>query len=79
MNPGSGNGLRKNDVRNADLSIELKWTGKRQITVKSDDLEKGEQHALRDGREFAFGISLNGHNYVIVTQDYFEELTDGSA
>lgn len=79
MNPGSGNGLRKNDVRTEDLSVELKWTGKRQFTLKADELEKAEREAIKDGRESAFGISLGGRNYVILVEGYFEELRDGSA
>ena len=54
--PGSGNGIRKNDVRTPDLSFELKYTGKSQYTLKASELEKGEKHALLDGRDFAFGI-----------------------
>jgi len=75
-NAGSGNLSRKNDVRTDRLSVELKWTGKRQITVKADDLTKGEKHAMREGREFAFGICVGARDYVIVNRDFFEELVD---
>lgn len=75
--PGSGNGIRKNDVRTDDLSLEMKYTGKKQYTLKAADLEQGEKHAIMDGREFAFGIEMNGHNWVILSEDYFLCLLDG--
>jgi Holliday junction resolvase len=69
--PGSGNGFRKNDVRTEDLSLEMKYTGKKQFTLKADDLEQGERHAIMDGRDFAFGIEMNGRNWVIISEDDF--------
>lgn len=75
--PGSGNGIRKNDVRTDDTSFEMKYTGKKQYTLKAVDLEQGEKHAIMDGREFVFGIEMNGRNWVIVSEDYFMCLLDG--
>lgn len=83
--PGSGNGIRKNDVRTDDLSLEMKYTGKKQYTLKSDDLVQGHKHALVDGREFVFGIELEGNNWVVLSEDLFltlwehykEENSDG--
>ena len=69
--PGSGNGIRKNDVRTDDLSLEMKYTGKKQYTLKAVDLEQGERHAIMDGRDFAFGIELNGRNWIVISEDDF--------
>lgn len=76
--PGSGNGFRKNDVRTADLSLEMKYTGKKQYTLKSVDLEQGEKHAIMDGREFAFGIEMNGRNWVVISEDDWLALREAS-
>lgn len=67
--PGSGNGIRKNDVRTPDTSFEMKWTGKKQYTLKAADLENGYKQALLDGRDFVFGIEMNGKNWVILSED----------
>lgn len=69
--PGSGNGIRKNDVRTDDLSLEMKYTGKKQYTLKASDLEQGERHAIMDGRDFAFGIEMNGRNWIVLSEEDF--------
>jgi hypothetical protein len=70
--PGSGNQWdRKNDVRTSDWSFELKTTGKKQYTLKASELEDGEKQALLDGRNFAFGIEMNGRNWVVLSEDDF--------
>lgn len=70
--PGSGNGIRKNDVRTPDLSLEMKYTGKGQYPLKASELELGERHALIDGRDFAFGIEMNGRNWIVISEEDFE-------
>lgn len=65
---------RKGDVRSSDLLIEHKWTGKKQITVKSDVLEKIVKEAILDGRMPVLGFHLNGENYVALTEDDFLEI-----
>ena len=83
--PGSGNGFRKNDVRTDLVSYEMKYTGAKQYTLKSADLETGARHALLDGREFAFGIEMQGENWIVLEEDFFlallekysEESSDG--
>lgn len=76
--PGSGNGVRKNDVRTDGLSLEMKTTANKQYTLKAADLRLGERNALLDGREFAFGIELEGRNYILITEDFFVALLEGS-
>lgn len=77
--PGSGNQwARKNDVRTADLSFEMKYTGKKQYTLKASELEEGEKQALLDGRDFAFGIEMNGRNWIVISEDDFEALRHGA-
>jgi len=64
---------RKGDVRSSDLLIEHKWTGKKQVTVKSDVLEKITKEAILDGRMPVLGFHLNGKNYVMLDEDDFLE------
>ena len=75
--PGSGSGFIKNDVRSEDWSFEVKWTGKKQYTLKSADLKEGEKYALLDGREFAFGIEMDGTHWVVISEDTFHKLLEG--
>jgi hypothetical protein len=65
---------RKGDVRSDDLLIEHKWTGKKQITVKSEVLEKIVKEAILDGRMPVLGFHLNGSNYVALDENDFLEL-----
>ena len=65
---------RKGDVRNKDLLIEHKWTGKASFTVKAAVLEKIVKEAILDSRTPVLGFSLNNENYVMLTEDDFLEL-----
>jgi hypothetical protein len=65
---------RKGDVRSDDLLIEHKWTGKKQVTVKSDVLEKIVKEAILDGRLPVLGFHVNGENYIMLTEDDFLEI-----
>lgn len=68
----------KGDVRTPELLIEHKWTGKKQITIKSEVLEKIHREAILDDRIPAVGFHLNGHNYVILEEDdALERFGDG--
>lgn len=62
---GSGNGSRKGDGRTSDELIEFKRTGKTQITIKADDLEKIAMEAAVTGRIPALMFELKGKHYVI--------------
>jgi len=73
--PGSGNGwARKNDVRTPEISFEMKYTDKKQFTLKAHDLEQGERYALLDGRDFVFGIEMCGRRWVVVSEDDYASL-----
>jgi len=65
---------RKGDVRNKELLIEHKWTGKKQVTIKSEVLKKITTEAILDGRTPVLGIHLDGQNYVILGEEDFFEL-----
>lgn len=65
---------RKGDVRNDDLLIEHKWTGKKQVTIKSEVLKKITKEAILDSRMPVLGIHLDGENYVILGEEDFFEL-----
>ena len=53
---------RKGDVRSKDLLIEHKWTGKKQVTIKSDVLKKITREAILDNRIPVLGLHLDGEN-----------------
>lgn len=64
---------RKGDVRNNELLVEHKWTGKKSKTIQSAELKKITNEAIMDGRTPIFGIHLDGEDYVILLEtDLFE-------
>jgi uncharacterized protein YhfF len=65
---------RKGDVRNAELLIEHKWTGKKTKTISSVELKKITNEAIMDGRFPVFGIHLDGVDYVILLETDFLEM-----
>jgi hypothetical protein len=65
---------RKGDVRSDDLLIEHKWTGKKQVTIKSDVLKKITIEAILDSRMPVLGLHLDGENYVVLCEEDFFEL-----
>jgi hypothetical protein len=65
---------RKGDVRNADLLIEHKWTGKLTKTISSKELKKITNEAIMDGRMPVFGIHLDKEDYVILLETDFLEM-----
>ena len=65
---------RKGDVRNADLLIEHKWTGKKSKTIQAAELQKITTEAIMDGRTPVFGIHLDGEDYVILLETDFIEM-----
>ena len=74
-NAGSGSfWSRKGDVRNRELLIEHKWTGKSSFTVKAAVLEKIVKEAILESRTPILGFSLNNENYCIMTEDDVLEL-----
>lgn len=70
---------RKGDVRNADLLIEHKWTGKKTKTISSAELKKITNEAIMDGRTPVFGIHLDGEDYVILLETDFLEMWQKNA
>lgn len=76
-NAGSGSfWVRKGDVRNDQILIEHKWTGKTQFTIKAQVLETAMREAILVGRMGVLGIHLNGKNYVVLDEDDFLSLLD---
>lgn len=80
QNAGSGNGWkRKADVRSGGREgylWEMKYTGKRQITVKADDLEKVRKEAWSEGRTPLLHLEVDGRRYVLLEEVDFLELID---
>jgi len=67
---------RKGDVRSEDLLIEHKWTGKKQVTIKSEVLKKITKEAILDSRIPILGIHLDGENYVVLLEDDYLEMRE---
>ena len=65
---------RKGDVRNEELLIEHKWTGKKSKTIQSAELKKITTEAILDGRTPVFGLHLDGENYVVLLETDLMEL-----
>jgi hypothetical protein len=65
---------RKGDVRNDDLLVEHKWTGKKSKTIQAAELQKITTEAIMDGRTPVFGIHLDGEDYVILLETDFLEM-----
>lgn len=60
---------RKHDVRSEGVLWEMKRTGKKQITLKANDLESVRREAILEGRIPLLGFELNGRNYVVVEEN----------
>lgn len=56
-------------MRAPGILVEAKWTGKKQITVKSDVLEKIVREAVIDSRMPVLCIELNGRMYALTEWD----------
>jgi len=65
---------RKGDVRNENLLIEHKWTGKKSKTIQSAELKKIVNEAIMDGRTPVFGLHLDGEDYVVMLETDLMEL-----
>lgn len=67
---------RKGDVRSKELLIEHKWTGKKQVTIKSEVLKKITREAILDSRIPVLGLHLDGENYVVLLEDDYLEMRE---
>jgi len=65
---------RKGDVRNDQLLIEHKWTGKKSVTIQSSVLKKITTEAILDSRIPVLGLHLDGVSYVVLVEEDFFEL-----
>lgn len=65
---------RKGDVRNSSMLIEHKWTGKKQVTIKSEVLKKITKEAILDSRMPVLGLHLDGENYVVLLEEDFLQI-----
>lgn len=71
---GRVNGAHWTDPNHA--LVECKMTGKKQITIKADVVEKIVTEAVLEGRVALLGIRLNGRDYILMEQPDYEELRD---
>lgn len=67
---------RKGDVRTANFLVEHKYTSKKSFTLKSSELKKIVMEAILDNRMPAFGIHMDGEDYIVLTESDFLELHD---
>lgn len=76
MHAGSGSGHRRNDMHNDDEVIECKTVlrGKKQITLKDDDLRLVERTAISQGRRPVLHIELANRRYIVLMEDDYDEL-----
>lgn len=63
-------------MHNPDEVIECKTVlvGKKQITLKLDDLRLVEKTALGQGRRPVLALELGGRGYVVLPEDDYAEL-----
>lgn len=72
-NAGSGAFGRKGDIRGSDIVVEAKWTGKKQITIRAEWLEKICGEAMAEGRTPVLVFEVNGRNYAVLEwNDYLQ-------
>lgn len=77
QNAGSGNGNRKNDVRQKGEALwEMKRTDRKSITIKATDLRDLRKNALDLGVRPVMHIELGGRRYVVIEEDDYDELVD---
>lgn len=74
--PRSGGGVIKGDVRTKDEVIEYKWTGKQQVTIKGEVLEKVFDEAIAELKRPVVGLSVRGQSYVLLPEHFYVELKD---
>ena len=76
VTPRSGGGPVKGDVRNDEEVIEYKWTGKEQVTIRGQVLEKVFDEALAELKRPVLGIQVRGKNYVVLPEHFYVEQKD---
>lgn len=78
VNAGSGSfWSRKNDVRTARYLIEHKYTGaKLSLSIKASWLRDVWVNAIKEGKMPVLAFHLDGKDYVILSEDDFDELTE---
>jgi hypothetical protein len=52
----------------------MKWTGKKQLTLKASVLQKIFEEALLAHRTAVLGVHLDGNDYVILEENDFLDL-----
>lgn len=76
-NAMSGAGwVRKGDVRNEDFLIEAKTTAAKSYSLKLSELRDLRKLAIMDDRIPLFIVDIQGHRYVVLDHDDFEEMMD---
>ena len=70
---GSGSGAKKHDMHTKGHLIECKTVleGKRQITIKADDLKSLCYHAALQDRMPVLHVRMGGKDWVLVPEDDF--------
>lgn len=69
---------RKGDVRSDRMLIEAKTTANKSFSVTRVVMDKIEKEAILDGRMPVLAVEIAGRNYVVLTEDDFDELLEGA-
>lgn len=69
--------LHKGDVSFPDIHFEHKWTGDKQLTIKSVWLKKAHREAVMESKTAVLGFHLDGVNYVVLREDDYWAERDG--
>lgn len=65
---------RKGDVRSRYFLFEHKWTEKKSLSIKAEWLIKVAKEAIMESKIPVLAFHLCGRNYVILSEDDFDEL-----
>lgn len=76
-NAMSGAGwVRKADVRSLDFLIEAKTTNAKSYSLKLSELRELRKQAIMDDRTPLFIVDIQGHRYVVLDENDWQEMTD---
>jgi membrane-bound lytic murein transglycosylase len=67
---------KKADVRTHKFLIEAKTTENKSYSLKLSELREIRRQALMDDRIPLFLVEIQGHNYVVMEDDDFQEMMD---
>ena len=70
---------KKADVRTDTFLVEAKTTERASYSLKLSELREVRKQAILDDRVPLFMIEIQGHNYVVMEDDDFQEMILGDS